>query len=414
MLALAVEAGAADPWPAGAAVAPDSPPSGDRLDLRVLSRPSRSTRRARRITTTRSPSTATACTCTSPTSLRTCPRDPASTPRPRRRATSVYLPGRVDPMLPDELSSDRCSLRAGADRLAVSLALGPEREVSCPPHADPKRPHADLSRGPGGAGRRRSARGRSRRPCAGRPTSRTTLRERRMARGALEIETREVEIALRPGTIDARVRAHIPAHGLIEELMILANRRVAELLVEHRRPALHRVHEPPDAGSIAVLLERLEELGVPTPPAPPLHGGPETARYAGLLERRRHALRRPRGQGRRGLAGDAAAVGQEGALRPGAARPQRARRPPLLPLHLADPPVPGPGLPPRAPGRAGPRRRRAAERRTRGRRCSLLPGRARRRAAGAPRHRDLPGVPARATALRPRAGTRRSRARWSA
>ena len=109
------------------------------------------------------------------------------------------------------------------------------------------------------------------------------LRERRMARGALEIETREVEIALGPGTIDARVRAHMPAHGLIEELMILANRRVAELLVEHRRPALHRVHEPPDAGAIAVLLERLEELGVPTPPAPPLHGGPETARYAGLL-----------------------------------------------------------------------------------------------------------------------------------
>ena len=33
-------------------------------------------------------------------------------------------------MLPAELSADRCSLRAGADRLAVSLALGPGREVT--------------------------------------------------------------------------------------------------------------------------------------------------------------------------------------------------------------------------------------------------------------------------------------------
>jgi ribonuclease R len=58
---------------------------------------------------------------------------------------------------------------------------------------------------------------------------------------------------------------------------------VAEVLVVHGRPALHRVHEPPEAGAVEVLLERLEALGVPTPPAPALHGGPETARYAGLL-----------------------------------------------------------------------------------------------------------------------------------
>src|SRR5207247_6978145 len=50
-----------------------------------------------------------------------------------------------------------------------------------------------------------------------------------------------------------------------------------------RRPALHRVHEPPDAAAIALLVERLEALGVPTPAVPALHGGPETARYAGRL-----------------------------------------------------------------------------------------------------------------------------------
>ena len=110
------------------------------------------------------------------------------------------------------------------------------------------------------------------------------------------------------------------------------------------------MHEPPDAGSIAVLLERLEALGVPTPPAPPLHGGPETARYAGLLSRAvmRYAARE--GRGVEAWPGMVLRAVQEGPLRPGAARPQRDRRPPLLPFHLADPPLPGPGLPPRAPG----------------------------------------------------------------
>jgi ribonuclease R len=120
-----------------------------------------------------------------------------------------------------------------------------------------------------------------------------------MARGALEIETREVEIRFGPEGIAAAPRAHLAAHGLIEELMILANRRVAELLVARSRPALHRVHEPPEAGAVEVLLERLEALGVPTPPAPALHGGPETARYAGLLSRAvgEYAARERRGAG---------------------------------------------------------------------------------------------------------------------
>ena len=102
-------------------------------------------------------------------------------------------------MLPAELSADRCSLRAGADRLAVSLALGPGREVTA---------HRTLIRSDhtltypqaqaildGGAAPDGARGGRS----AGRPSWRTTCASRRMARGALEIETREVEIALGRG-----------------------------------------------------------------------------------------------------------------------------------------------------------------------------------------------------------------------
>ena len=295
MHALAVEAGAADPWPAGAVVAPESPPAGDRLDLRGHATLTIDPEGAKDHDDALSVDGDRVYVHIADVSAHVALGSALDT-EAARRATSVYLPGRVDPMLPAELSSDRCSLRAGADRLAVSLALGPDGEVSV--HRTLIRsdhtltyPEAqavmDGGAAPDGL---ETALGRAADLAKG-------LRERRMGRGALEIETREVEIALGPGMIDARVRAHMPAHGLIEELMILANRRVAELLVEHRRPALHRVHEPPDAGAIAVLLERLEELGVPTPPAPALHGGPETARYTGLLSGAvmRYAAREGRG-----------------------------------------------------------------------------------------------------------------------
>ena len=143
------------------------------------------------------------------------------------------------------------------------------------------------------------------------------LRSRRMARGALAIETREIEISIGAGTLDARVRAHTPAHGLIEELMILANRRVAEL---HRRG---RAAGPPSRARAARCeldrgparaargARRADAACAGSPWRPrdrPVRRPPEP---------RRHAVRRPGGERRRGLARDGAAVGAKGPLRPG-------------------------------------------------------------------------------------------------
>src|SRR5205085_96634 len=58
------------------------------------------------------------------------------------------------------------------------------------------------------------------------------------------------------------------AYALVEELMIRANEAVAGLLASRRREALYRVHERPDPQAIALLVARLADLEVPTPPAP--------------------------------------------------------------------------------------------------------------------------------------------------
>ena len=295
MHALAVEEGAGGPWPADAAVGPAPTAGPERLDLRGLDTLTIDPEGAKDHDDALSVDGERIWVHIADVSAHVPPGSGLDA-EAARRATSVYLPGRVDAMLPAELSADRCSLRAGEDRLAVSLALGPGDEVEV--HRSVIRsdrsltyPEAQaiLDAGPADGGPAAALR-RAAQAADG-------LRARRMERGALGIETREIEIRLSRGEVDARPRRHLPAHGLIEELMILANRRVAELLVAHRRPALHRVHEPPEAGAIEALLERLEALGVPTPPAPALHGGPETARYAGLLSAAvaRHAAAERRG-----------------------------------------------------------------------------------------------------------------------
>ena len=55
---------------------------------------------------------------------------------------------------------------------------------------------------------------------------------------------------------------------LVEELMILANEAVAGLLAGRRREALFRVHERPEPQAVELLLAKLADLRVPTPPAP--------------------------------------------------------------------------------------------------------------------------------------------------
>jgi ribonuclease R len=108
------------------------------------------------------------------------------------------------------------------------------------------------------------------------------LRRRRFARGALRIESAEIEFAFdgRGGVERAWRQTEPHAHALVEELMILANEAVARLLAGRRREAIYRVHERPDPQAIELLLAKLAELQVPTPPAPERMSPPDAARVA--------------------------------------------------------------------------------------------------------------------------------------
>jgi len=203
---------------------------------------------------------------------------PAGTPLDRGaadRAFSVYVPGRVAPMLPPELADDLCSLRPRQDRLCVTVEVpfGPNLELGeATFYRSVIRSRERLSYGQA----QRILRGEEQADAEVTEALRLAeqlaleLRRRRFARGALRIATREVTFAFdgRGGVERAWLESEPHAHMLVEELMILANEAVGALLAGRRREAVYRVHERPDPQAVSHLLAKLADLDVPTPPAP--------------------------------------------------------------------------------------------------------------------------------------------------
>jgi ribonuclease R len=193
---------------------------------------------------------------------------PAGSPLDRgaaHRAFSTYVPGLVAPMLPPELADDACSLRPHVDRLCVTVELPPQGEPTF--YRSVIRSDARLTYG---QAQRRDVPA----EVAGEVELATAhskhLRQHRFARGALRVERPEITFDFdgRGGVAGARWEGEPEAHALVEELMIVANEAVAGLLAGRNREALYRVHERPDPQSVSLLVAKLADLDVPTPPVP--------------------------------------------------------------------------------------------------------------------------------------------------
>lgn len=196
----------------------------------------------------------------------------------KKRGTSVYLPDRAIPMLPRALSSNLCSLLPGVKRLCLCVeaeldAKGETRKVR-------------LVRGVmnsvakltyGGVAR---ALGFTELPPV-QPAAEahleglrvahelaSLLRGRRLKRGALDFNLPEPVFVLGEDgkATDIKKRTQDPgvkkAYQLIEELMIFANERVAEWLLERELGGVFRVHQAPDEEKLVKLAAMCEMLGV--------------------------------------------------------------------------------------------------------------------------------------------------------
>ena len=193
----------------------------------------------------------------------------------KNRATSVYLPDRVIPMLPEVISNNLASLQPDKVRYAVSalIEFSPEgqrigtevfksaikscrrfayeevdqyladraawkKKLKAPVHALLGRMH-ELA---------------------------MMLRQRRMKRGSLELAMPELEIDLNSDgqVTGAHLAENTESHQIIEEFMLAANEAVAESLADNGMPFLRRVHGSPDPRKLKALGDFVKELGFKT------------------------------------------------------------------------------------------------------------------------------------------------------
>lgn len=187
----------------------------------------------------------------------------------KERATSVYLPGQVLPMLPEALSNGVCSLVEGKPRLTLSVIvdLTKEGEVRAMEvketviTSDARLTYDEVQAFADGE---KLPKGKSK---LGRDLTQLlkltqTLRELRLARGALDFEFTEARVDVdEGGELEVTPIRSNGARQLIEELMLLANRLVAQELSSKNTPALYRVHEDPSEAKLQALQGSLGRLG---------------------------------------------------------------------------------------------------------------------------------------------------------
>jgi ribonuclease R len=189
------------------------------------------------------------------------------------RATSVYFPRRVIPMLPEKLSNGLCSLNPNEDRLAMvcDMLITTSGEI----HAYQFFPAVICSHARFTYTEVAAILGNTRGPEAARRKDlvpqlldlhevyRALLKER-ARRGAIDFESTETQIVCdENGRIEKIVpRTRTEAHKLIEEAMLAANVCSADFIAGAKHPSLYRVHEGPTPEKKALLQNYLKALGL--------------------------------------------------------------------------------------------------------------------------------------------------------
>lgn len=187
-----------------------------------------------------------------------------------RRATSVYLPDRVNPMLPERISNELCSLRPHEDKLTFSAVFQLNKNGDIKEywlgktiiHSDHRFTYEDaqevIENGEGkyfeevlllnGIAQK--------------------LRKKRFARGAINFSSQEVRFKLdeKGKPIGIVIKESKEAHQLIEEFMLMANRAVATHVSEIRVnkkpvPFPYRIHDQPDEQKLMPFIDFAKKFG---------------------------------------------------------------------------------------------------------------------------------------------------------
>ena len=185
----------------------------------------------------------------------------------RLRGNSVYFPDRVVPMLPEVLSADVCSLRAGEDRAAMAchLVINAQGRVTewrftraivriaeVIAYEEAQR-RMDAATEPDETGTVPILVLQNLWACW---AALTTARNARDPL-ALELPERRVVLDEQGRIAEIRLREPLDAHRVVEDFMIAANVAAAKALESKASPVVYRIHEPPGREKLVALKDYL-------------------------------------------------------------------------------------------------------------------------------------------------------------
>jgi len=187
----------------------------------------------------------------------------------RKRGTSVYLVDRTIPMLPEILSNDLCSLLPHKDRLTMSAVFVVDKNAKVKKewygktviHSQKRFTYAEAEE----SIKKTSA------PFHKELSILNNLAKKlmmeRFANGAISLEQEEVKFVLDKNGVPIKVikKERGDSDRLIEELMLLANRKVAEIITQKGKKKdgifVYRIHDSPSSEKMADLAFFLRGLG---------------------------------------------------------------------------------------------------------------------------------------------------------
>jgi ribonuclease R len=186
------------------------------------------------------------------------------------RATSVYLPDRVNPMLPERISNELCSLRPHEDKLTFSaiFQMTDKGEVNqywlgrTVIHSDHRFTYEEVQEIID------QDRGQYHEEIKTLNTIAQRLRRRRFKKGAINFSSTEVRWKLDESgkPVGIMLKESKESHQLVEEFMLLANRTVAENVGKVKvnkkpLPFPYRIHDEPDKEKLLPFMEFAKKYG---------------------------------------------------------------------------------------------------------------------------------------------------------
>ncbi len=184
------------------------------------------------------------------------------------RETSVYLVDRCIPMLPEELSNDLCSLVEGKDRLVMSAVFTIDDDCNIYEEWYGRSVINSAKRFTyENAQESMDSNGLHSEELHILNNIAKKMTKARFENGALSLDSEEVKFKLDENgkPVDVYIKVRGDTHKMIEELMLLANRKVSEFITKSqklKKPiCIYRIHDKPDAEKMHDLNLFIKALG---------------------------------------------------------------------------------------------------------------------------------------------------------